>query len=188
MKILGIDPGLDRTGLGCIDVGVQRPRLMGMECITTSPRQPLPARLHALHDGLRAVVRGWTPDVVVLESLYAHYRHPTTAILMGHARGVICQVAASCNVVLVEYLPTRVKKAVVGHGHARKDQVQGMVTALLQLSQRPEPNDIADALALALCHAHVLEHDQSAVVRQPLPARLRPYMRRRRPVITKGRR
>jgi crossover junction endodeoxyribonuclease RuvC len=153
-RILGIDPGLETTGYGLIVVEGQRPVADVGGTITTTPRHAVEARVATLYDQMRRLLDTRRPDAVVLEELFAHYAHPTTAILMGHARGVIALAVAQCRVPLYCYLPTRVKKAVTGNGHATKRQVQGMVTALLQLPAPPEPHDISDAFALALAHAH----------------------------------
>jgi crossover junction endodeoxyribonuclease RuvC len=95
------------------------------------------------------------PHVLVLEKLYAHYRHPTTAFLLGQARGVICLACAESKVALVEYPATRVKKAVVGQGLAKKYQVQQMVGDLLRIEKLPKYNDVTDALALAIAHSYI---------------------------------
>jgi crossover junction endodeoxyribonuclease RuvC len=96
------------------------------------------------------------PDALVLEKLYAHYRHPTTAYLLGQARGVICLACAKANIPLVEYAATRVKKAIVGKGLASKNQVQRMVSSMLSLATMPKYTDITDALALAIAHHYIM--------------------------------
>ena len=101
----------------------------------------------------RTAALGPTPDTVVIEKLYAHYKHPATAILMGHARGVVCLLAGSKKIPLVNMASTHVKKAVTGAGHAKKMQVQRMVQHYLGLKKLPEPADVADALAVAMAYA-----------------------------------
>lgn len=166
MRILGVDPGLETTGYGLVHVERRRCQALSHGTIVTDARQTLAERIALLHQRFAALLAASAPEVVVLEELYAHYQHPTTAILMGHARGVIALAVAQQRLPLACYLPTRVKKAVTGNGHATKAQVQGMVTALLSLPQRPEPDDVSDALALALAHAHATSHDRSAFVVQ----------------------
>lgn len=177
-RILGVDPGLETTGFGLITVEGRRAVHVTSGIIETRPADPLPVRLVALYRQVVQLLARTQPDHVVLEELYAHYRHPTTAILMGHARGTICLAVAQQQLPLICYLPTRVKKAVTGHGHATKSQVQGMVTSLLGLSSRPEPDDVSDALALALTYAQYLGHGALSVLartsrRRTLPPALR---------------
>ena len=157
-RILGVDPGLETTGYGLIAVEQRRHTAMASGTIVTAAREPLGQRIAHLHAQFTQLLDRLNPQLVVLEELYTHYAHPTTAVLMGHARGVIALAVAQRGVPLVCYLPTHVKKAVTGHGHATKEQVQRMVTALLSLAQPPEPDDVSDALALALTHAHALDH------------------------------
>lgn len=158
MRIVGIDPGLETTGYGVIDADDRAIRLHEAGIIKSSSRRPLTRRLLGIRTAVTQLLRETRPAVVVLEELYAHYDHPKTAILMGHARGVICLAAAELKIPVQGYLPTRVKKAIVGNGLAGKRQVQRMVTSLLQLRTTPEPLDVTDALALAIAHAHMLGH------------------------------
>ena len=95
------------------------------------------------------------PDALVLEKLYAHYRHPTTAYLLGQARGVICLAAATSNIPLFEYAATRVRKAILGRGQASKYQVQRMVASMLNINSLPKYTDVTDALALAITHSYI---------------------------------
>ena len=156
MRILGIDPGLERTGYGVIDVpaGAAPPRLIEAGVIRTRPGNPLPARLAEIHAGLGGVFADFRPDTMAVEELYSHYRHPRTAILMGHARGIALVAAAQAGVAVVSYSATNVKKSLLGSGHASKEQVQRMVQSLFALKDVPHPPDVADALAVALCHAY----------------------------------
>jgi crossover junction endodeoxyribonuclease RuvC len=108
--------------------------------------------LVTLYEGIREVVAEYNPEALALEELYSHYAHPITAVLMGHARGVVCLAAAQSGIPVFDYASTKVKHSMVGSGRASKAQVQRAVQARLNLSQVPEPNDVADALALALCH------------------------------------
>ena len=105
------------------------------------------------------LIKDTMPEAVVLEELYSHYKHPTTAILMGHARGAICLLARQTGIELVGYSATRVKKSVTGGGHASKYQMQRMIQNLFDMKSAPNPPDISDALALAVAHAHISRMD-----------------------------
>jgi len=156
MKILGIDPGLERTGYGVVEVpgGVGAPRLVEAGVIRTRPGDPLADRLAEIRSGLAGVIEEFRPDTVAVEQLYSHYKHPRTAILMGHARGIIFLTAAEAGLALTSYGATMIKKSLVGSGHASKPQVQRAIQSLFGLKDPPEPPDVADALAVALCHAY----------------------------------
>src|SRR5262249_7508489 len=104
------------------------------------------------YNGLVEVIDQYRPEVCAVEQLYAHYKHPRTAILMGHARGVIFLTAAQRGLPVVSYAATRIKKTITGNGHASKEQIQRTIQRELGLAQLPEPPDVADALAVALCH------------------------------------
>jgi crossover junction endodeoxyribonuclease RuvC len=114
-------------------------------------KSALAARLVELQRELESLVRELHPDICAVEQLYSHYSHPRTAILMAHARGVILLVAQSCGVQIKQYAANRIKQSVVGHGHAGKIQVQRAIQAVWKLGRPPEPPDVADALAVALC-------------------------------------
>ena len=157
MKILGIDPGLERTGYGVVEMaapGAAGFRLVEAGIIRTSPRDPLPDRLLEIETGLAAVLLEFRPDAAAVEELYSHYAHPRTAILMGHARGIVYLTAAKAGVPVASYSATHIKKALVGSGHASKEQMQRAIQSMFRLKKPPEPPDVADALAVALCHAH----------------------------------
>ena len=109
----------------------------------------------ALYDGIKEVVAEYNPDALALEELYSHYAYPSTAVHMGHARGVVCLAAAQSGIRVFNYASTQVKHSMVGSGRASKAQMQRAIQARLNLAQVPEPNDVADALALALCHWQV---------------------------------
>lgn len=155
MIILGIDPALTVTGYGVIDAKKNNLSLLEAGIVTTSSKEILPKRLDKIYRAVTKLISDTRPDVMVLEKLYAHYRHPTTAYLLGQARGVICLACATKNISLVEYAATRVKKAVVGRGLASKDQVQKMVATILRLCRLPEYTDVTDALALAIAHSYI---------------------------------
>lgn len=155
MRILGIDPGLNTTGYGLIEAKKSSFKLIEAGVIRTSSKDRIERRLHMLYKGLSGLVNEQNPSILALEKLYTHYKHPTTALLMGHARGIICLVAGEKDVPVISYPATRIKKAVAGNGHASKGQISGMIRSLLSLKGVPQSNDITDALAVAICHAHV---------------------------------
>jgi crossover junction endodeoxyribonuclease RuvC len=114
-------------------------------------------RLVSLYDGIVEVMEEFQPGTVAMEQLFAHYEHPRTAILMGHARGVLLLAAAQRGLPVHSYAATRIKKTITGHGRATKEQVQYTIKRELGLSRVPEPADVADALAAALCHYYLLK-------------------------------
>ena len=156
MRILGIVPGLWATGFGVVELaaGVGAPRLIEAGVIRTRAADPLADRLLEIESGLAAVLAEFKPDTVAVEELYSHYKHPRTAILMGHARGIVFLAAARAGVAVVSYSATNIKKSLLGAGHASKEQVQRVIQRLFALKKAPEPPDVADALAVALCHAY----------------------------------
>jgi len=155
MRILGIDPALTITGYGIIDCKQKKLALIEAGIVTTSSKQASAERLHKIYRVIEKLISDTKPDVLVLEKLYAHYRHPTTAYILGQARGVICLACATGGIPLVEYAATRVKKAIIGHGLASKLQVQRMVANLLNLKTLPKYTDVTDALALAIAHSYI---------------------------------
>jgi len=153
MRILGIDPGLDTTGYGIIeDKGF---KLIEAGTIKTRKNTPIQERVNKIFEEITALVEEYKPGVLVLEKIYSHYKHPTTAILMGHARAMACLVCGKFNVRLVNYPSTKIKKTITGNGHASKEQVQRMVQSLLKLKSPPEPIDISDALAMAISYCYI---------------------------------
>lgn len=152
MRILGIDPGLNITGYGVLDIVDGRPQLVEAGIVRGKTRGSVTARVKEIYNGVSDVVTSLKPDVLALEKLYAHYDRPTTAILMGHARGVICLAAAEADISVEDYAATQVKKTLTGNGRAPKSQMQRAIQLELGLSVVPEPADVADALAIAFCH------------------------------------
>ncbi len=152
MKILGIDPGLNTTGYGVLEIVNGQPRLIEAGIVRGKSRGSLTARVREIHDGVTDVITSLCPEVMALEKLYSHYDRPTTAILMGHARGVICLAAAKAGIDVADYAATQVKKTLTGNGRAPKSQMQQAIQRELGLSTLPEPSDVADALAIAFCH------------------------------------
>ena len=151
MIILGIDPGLHVCGYACLDAGSM---LIEAGVIKTETDSVLEKRLNLIAMDMRSLLEKFHPDFVAVEQLYSHYAHPRTAILMGHARGVILQKCAEAGVKVKSYSATRIKKSVTGNGRASKEQVQRTIQSILSLAKPPEPNDVADAIAAALCCAN----------------------------------
>jgi crossover junction endodeoxyribonuclease RuvC len=151
MRILGIDPGLRLTGYGVIDYKPFRSRLIDGGVIRLKPKTPLVDRLVELEATLEEILDEHKPDVCAVEQLYSHYAHPRTAILMGHARGVILLAARRRGIRCEQFAASRVKQAVAGNGHASKAQMQRAIQSQWNLPKPPEPADVADALAIALC-------------------------------------
>ena len=155
---MGVDPGLVVTGYGVLEVNRQN-NLAVVEAgvVRTKVSDGIAERLRKVYQALSDVIVELKPDVLVIERLYAHYRHPVTAILMGHVRGVVCLLSGVHRVPLASVAATHVKKPVTGRGHAGKSQMQRMVQHRLRLRQMPSPPDVADALAVALAYASQIE-------------------------------
>ena len=151
--ILGIDPGLNTTGYAVIDSASGKVRLLEAGVVRSRSGE-LSQKVREIYDGVCEVIEMFSPKVLALEELYSHYDRPTTAILMGHARGCICLAAAQSGIEVVSYAATKVKKLLTGSGRATKDQVQRAIKLELGLEMYPEPADVADAIALALCHRY----------------------------------
>jgi crossover junction endodeoxyribonuclease RuvC len=186
MIVLGIDPGLNTTGYGVVEfaaadeplrrssarihhgessteeMGPRTPRLVEAGVVRGHAKGTLAERVAEIHRGVAEVIAALKPEVMAIEELYSHYDRPTTAILMGHARGVICLAAAEACIPLSSYPATQIKKTITGNGHAAKWQIQAAIRHELGLPADPEPADVADALAIALCHCY-LRRSSSAV-------------------------
>jgi crossover junction endodeoxyribonuclease RuvC len=147
--VLGIDPGLAATGYGLLEAGPAGLAVLDAGVIETSARLRLDDRLRLIHDGVAGLLDKHRPVALVLEDLYFEYQFPRTALLMAHARGVVCLAAGQRGVGVVTLAPAEVKRAVTGNGAAAKEQIQRAMQHLLALSARPEPSHVADALALA---------------------------------------
>lgn len=151
--ILGLDPGLAITGYGILRVaGLRQVKLVEAGVLRVPRTKPIEQRLLELHTGLKEILESNEIASIAIEQLYSHYERPRTAILMGHARGVLCMTAAQFNVPVFSYASTKVKKLLTGNGRAPKDQMQLAVKQQLNLATIPEPADVADAIAIALCH------------------------------------
>ena len=155
MVILGIDPGLTATGYGLIEVGAGRMRFIAAGEIRPARTDLLAERLECIHTRLSELFQRYQPEMAVLEKLFTHHGHVTTAALMAHARGMACLAAQAHGVPLAEYLPTQVKKSLTGNGHASKEQIARMVGQWLGTQDPAWSADATDALALAIVHAHI---------------------------------
>lgn len=153
MIILGIDPGIAITGYGVITYEGNKFNTIDYGAIITDNKSSLPERLGIINKKLSAVIDKYKPDAFSVEELFFN-KNVKTALTVGHARGVILFTAYSKNLNIYEYTPLQVKQAVVGYGRAEKKQIQQMVKIILNLKEIPKPDDVADALAIAICHAH----------------------------------
>lgn len=152
MRILGIDPGIATIGFGLVEADRGKAAMVTYGVITTPAGVPLSKRLYQISNDMEALIGQLRPDVISVEELFFN-NNITTGIAVAHGRGVILLAAERCGVPLYEYTPSQVKMSVVGYGKAEKRQVMDMVRRLLNLKAVPRPDDAADALALALCHA-----------------------------------
>ncbi len=153
MIVLGIDPGTAITGYGIVSERDSQAVMVACGAITTPADQPLPDRLLAIHRQLANIIAQYRPDHAAVEQLFFN-KNVRTALAVGHARGVTLMTLAQANIPIFEYTPLEVKQAITGSGRADKRQIQQMVTLLLNLDKTPKPDDVADALAIAVCHLH----------------------------------
>ena len=153
--ILGVDPGLNTTGYGVLRVGPQRLEIVEAGIVQGTPKASMARRVGEIHEGISDVIAATSPQIMAIEELYSHYQRPRTAILMGHARGVICLAAVQARMEIKHYAATQVKRILTGNGRAPKSQVQSAIQREFGLSELPTPADVADALAIALCHFHL---------------------------------
>lgn len=153
MRILGIDPGYAILGWGIIDVVGSRFSVVDYGAVLTDTSMEMPARLQSLYNGLTDIINKYKPEDASIEQLFFN-SNAKTAILVGEARGVAVLACANGNLNIAEYTPLQIKQALVGYGRADKKQVQYMVKTMLNLKSVPKPDDTADALAAAICHAH----------------------------------
>ena len=152
-RVIGVDPGLNATGYGVIECNPAGVKLIeaGVIRLPRSEGNNLPARLELLFRGLREVIDEFQPESMCLEEVYSHADYPKTAVLMGHARGVICLAARMASIPVIDLPARRVKQSITGNGNASKSQVQRAVQNFFSLERTPHPPDVADALAVALC-------------------------------------
>ena len=162
VRVLGIDPGLQITGYGVVRLptGAIDPVLEQAGVLRFKSKTPMSQRLGQLYTDMCEVIEEAQPDEVAVEKLYAHYAHPRTAILMAHARGVILLAAQQAGLPVQDLPSTAVKKALTGNGHATKEQMQRAVQSQYRLKTLPEPPDVADAIAIATCHARRIALDR----------------------------
>ncbi len=166
IRVLGVDPGLNITGYGVLEIGPSGPTLLEAGVVRGKTRGSLTLRVQQIYRGLCDVIESLHPTTMAIEQLYSHYQRPKTAILMGHARGVICLAGAEANVPIMDYSATQIKKVLTGNGHAPKAQMQRAVQLELKLTAVPDPPDVADALAVALCHHYLAPTRQALAAAQ----------------------
>ncbi len=154
-RILGIDPGLNISGYGLITFANNQPCLIEAGVVRSTRSHSLERRIRSIYEGITEVIQTTSPDIVAVEQLFTHYDRPSTAILMGHARGVLLLAAANAGLEVTSWRPTQVKKVLTGNGRAPKAQVQLSAARLLNLPDIPDPPDVADALAIAMCHCYL---------------------------------
>ena len=154
MIILGIDPGLQVCGYGVLRIEGRDEKLLEAGVFRTDGKESLEKRLGQIAGDITSILDKFVPSIVAVEELYAHYKHPRTAILMGHARGVILERSAAAGAEVRSFAATRIKKSLTGSGRAGKPQMQRAIQSVLGLSAPPEPNDVADAIAIAMCCAN----------------------------------
>lgn len=153
MIILGIDPGIAIVGYGVVHYTGNKFKTIDYGAITTKAHTKIDFRLNDVYDGVCELIHKYKPDAVSIEELFFN-TNVKTAITVAHARGVIVLAAAKCGVETFEYTPLQIKQALTGYGRADKFQMQNMVKIMLKLNAIPKPDDVADALAIAICHAH----------------------------------
>jgi len=159
ITILGIDPGLQVCGYACLHIVADGEKLVEAGLFKNRPDLTIEKKLDAIAADLRSLLVKFKPDVAAVEQLYSHYAHPRTAILMGHARGVILQKCAEAKIEVKSFSATRIKKAITGNGRASKLQIQKTIQSTLSLAALPEPDDVADAIAVAICCANSIAAD-----------------------------
>ena len=153
-RYLGVDPGLNRTGYAVIERTADGPVLREGGIIRSTRELPLPQRVLEIGKGFREVIADFEPQAVAIEQVFSMGRNPRTAILMAHARGVLLMVAAEREVPILHYTPAQIKRLLTGSGRASKEQIQRAVSRELHIDGLLEPNDVADASAVALCLYH----------------------------------
>ena len=153
MRVLGIDPGFAITGYGIIDYEGNKFKLLESGAVTTEAGVSFPLRISKIYDDLTMLINKYNPDALSIEELFFN-KNVKTAISVAHGRGAVLIAASKNNIPVYEYTPLQVKQAVVGYGRADKIQVQQMVKAILNLEKVPKLDDITDAMAIAICHAH----------------------------------
>ncbi|HFE51966.1 MAG TPA: crossover junction endodeoxyribonuclease RuvC [Bacteroidetes bacterium] len=153
LRVLAIDPGTSTAGYALLDWEAGKAEVLKAGVIRQKPRQALSERLVVLYDRVEELIRTYRPGVLAIEDVF-FARNVRSSLKLGEARGVVIVAAARQGLEIAEYSPAEVKQAVAGHGAASKEQIQRMVATLLGLTEVPKPSDVADALAIALCHCH----------------------------------
>lgn len=153
MRILGIDPGIAIVGYGVVDKEGNRYKTVAYDAVTTRAHTPLEERLKIVYEGINDIIKLYKPDAMSIEELFFN-NNAKTALTVGQARGVIILAAVQNNLPVYEYTPLQVKQALTGYGRAGKAQIQQMMKSMLALSAVPKPDDVADALAIAVCHGN----------------------------------
>lgn len=153
MRILGIDPGIAIVGYGVLDKVGNSYKTVAYDAVTTRAHTPLSERLLLVYSGVDEIIKKYKPDVMSIEELFFN-NNAKTALTVGQARGVIILAAVKNNIPIFEYTPLQVKQALTGYGRASKVQIQQMTKSILGLYEVPKPDDVADALAIALCHGN----------------------------------
>lgn len=159
VRILGVDPGLNITGYSVLEATGGGLRVCEAGIVRGRARGNLAERVRVIHEGIAGVIATFEPAALALEELFSHYKRPQTSILMGHARGVICLAAAQAGLEVHSYSATQVKRILTGNGRAPKVQMQSAIKRELNLEVMPEPADVADALAIALCHHYLAKRN-----------------------------
>ncbi|MBE7033331.1 MAG: crossover junction endodeoxyribonuclease RuvC [Ruminococcaceae bacterium] len=153
MRILGIDPGIAIVGYGVVDKEGNRYKTIAYDAVTTKAHTPLEDRLQKVYDGVCEIIKEYKPDAMSIEELFFN-NNAKTALTVGQARGVIILAAVQNHIPVYEYTPLQVKQALTGYGRASKTQIQQMMKSMLGLTEVPKPDDVADALAIAVCHGN----------------------------------
>ena len=153
MRILGIDPGIAIVGYGVVDKEGNRYKTVAYDAVTTKAHTPLEERLEIVYNGIVELIKEYRPDAMSIEELFFN-NNAKTALTVGQARGVIILAAVQNHIPVYEYTPLQVKQALTGYGRASKTQIQQMMKSMLGLSEVPKPDDVADALAIAVCHGN----------------------------------
>jgi len=158
-RIIGIDPGLGITGYSIIELNNFTPSLIEAGCIKPNKKDSLEKRLKDIYKNIILLIKNHKPDIMVVEDLYSHYAHPKTSIIMGHVRGVIFLSASMNNLLVRSFSANKIKLALTGNGHSNKKQIQLMVQQKFNLKSLPEPPDVADAIAVALCYVNTFRYE-----------------------------
>lgn len=156
LVILGVDPGLEKTGYGLVSILPGQEKLIEGGLIYSKTKDPIEKRLSVLYKGMDELIQEYSPSVIAIEEVYVHKAYPRTALVMGYVRGVYLMLSGLHDIPVAHYSATQIKKFLTGNGRASKEQVQRTIINRLQIVKTSYPNDVSDALAAALCHASIL--------------------------------